>query len=56
MNVLRKFGLALLAPAIALVIAMVISSLALLASGNSPGTTYSNMWEYGTRYRSLITR
>ena len=55
MTVLRKVGLALLAPGIALVIAMAISSLALLASGNSPGTTFSTMWDYGTQYRSLIT-
>lgn len=51
----RRIGLALLAPAAALVFAMAISSLALWASGNDPWSTFSSMWEFGTRQRTLIT-
>ncbi|MCU1376548.1 MAG: inner-rane translocator, partial [Actinomycetia bacterium] len=54
-TLLRRIGLALLAPAAALVFALAVSSLALLLSGNSPGGTFSAMWEYGTRERTLIT-
>jgi simple sugar transport system permease protein len=53
--ILRRIGLALLAPAAALVFAMAISSIALQLSGNSPWTTFSSMWEYGTRERTIIT-
>jgi simple sugar transport system permease protein len=54
-NVLRRIGLALLAPASALVFAMAVSAIALRVSGNDPWSTFSTMWEYGTRYRTLIT-
>lgn len=50
----RRLLTGLAAPVAALVVALAISSLALLASGNSPGSTFEAMWEFGTRERSLI--
>jgi simple sugar transport system permease protein len=54
MRVLRRIGLALLAPAFALVLAAAISALALKLSGNDPWFTYKEMWTYGTQARTLI--
>jgi simple sugar transport system permease protein len=34
---------------------MAVSAIALKASGNDPWSTFSTMWEYGTRYRTMIT-
>jgi ABC-type uncharacterized transport system permease subunit len=41
---LRRFGRALIAPVAAAVIAITISAIALLVSGNSPATAFSEMW------------
>jgi general nucleoside transport system permease protein len=50
----RRFLMSLLAPLAAITFALLVSSLALLASGNSPMDAYSSMLEYGTRARTII--
>jgi ABC-type uncharacterized transport system permease subunit len=45
---------ALVAPAIAAVIALVVSSVALLVSGNSPVETFQTMWQYLDSSDSVI--
>jgi simple sugar transport system permease protein len=45
MDVLRKLGKALIAPAAAAVAAVIVSSIALLISGNSPGEAFVEMWK-----------
>lgn len=50
----RRFLLGLLAPVAAIGFAVAVSSLALLASGNSPMDAYGAMLEYGTRSRTMI--
>jgi simple sugar transport system permease protein len=42
---LRRIGNALLAPAIAAAVAILVSSIALLLSGNSPLTAFREMWQ-----------
>ena len=54
MNV-RRIGLAVAAPALALAISMGVSSLVLLASGNNPLDVYSSMWSFGTQLNSIIS-
>ena len=51
----RRIGLAVAAPALALVIALAVSSLVLLASGNDPLEVYSSMWSFGTQLNSIIS-
>jgi ABC-type uncharacterized transport system permease subunit len=50
----RRFAFALLAPVAALLFAGLVSSLVLWSSGHNPFTAYGDMYEYGTRGRSLI--
>ncbi len=52
---IRRAGLALAAPLLALVFAVVVSSLFLWLAGASPLDAYSSMWTYGTRSDSLIS-
>lgn len=52
---MKRFATMLLAPAVAIVFAVVISSVVLLASGNSPTLAYSQMWHFGTRVDSVIS-
>jgi simple sugar transport system permease protein len=51
---LRRIGLALVAPAIAFVFAVGISSLALWASGNNPWTAWDAMLTYAAHTRQMI--
>ena len=50
-----RLVLGLVAPAAALVFALAVSSLALVASGNSPATAFSSMLDYGTQANTLIS-
>jgi general nucleoside transport system permease protein len=52
---LRRIGLAVAAPALAVAIALGVSSLVLLASGNNPLDVYSSMWSFGTQLNSIIS-
>lgn len=52
---LRRLGLAVAAPALALVIALAVSSAVLAASGNNPLDVYSSMWSFGTQLNSIIS-
>ena len=52
---MRKFLLALLAPALALVFAFAVASLALLVTGNNPIDAYSLMWDFGTTSTSVAS-
>jgi ABC-type uncharacterized transport system permease subunit len=51
---LRNLALALAAPVIAAVAAILISSIALLVSGNSPSEAFSAMWNYITTADSFV--
>jgi general nucleoside transport system permease protein len=51
---LKRFGYALLAPAAALVFSVIVSSLALWASGNDPWTAWSEMLTYANDTRRFI--
>ena len=51
---LRRLGLAVAAPALALVVALAVASLALLVSGSNPATVYARMLSEGTTLRSLL--
>jgi general nucleoside transport system permease protein len=42
------------APLAALAFAFLVSSIALLASGNSPVDAFASMWRFGTRFDSLV--
>ena len=53
-GLLRRTALALAAPLAAAVVALLISSIALLASGNDPLEVYRTMLESGTETRSLL--
>jgi simple sugar transport system permease protein len=58
-NRLRRIGLTLLAPAVALVFSVAVSSLALWASGNDPWTAWSEMLSYANdtrRYIGIVNR
>ena len=50
----RRIGFALAAPVAALLFAGLVSSLVLWSSGHDPFSAYGDMYEYGTRGRSLI--
>ncbi|MFZ6005328.1 MAG: ABC transporter permease [Actinomycetota bacterium] len=52
---LRRVGLAVAAPALAIGIALTVSSLVLLASGDDPLAIYSSMWSFGTQMNSIIS-
>jgi general nucleoside transport system permease protein len=52
---LHRIGLALAAPALAVAIAVTISSLVLLASGDNPLEVYGSMWSFGTQLNSIIS-
>ena len=52
---LRRIGLSLLAPVVAFVFAVAISSLALWASGNDPWTAWSEMLGYANDTRRFIS-
>lgn len=51
----RRIGLALLAPLMAIVIALAVSSIFLALADASPLEAYREMWSYGTRTDSLIS-
>ncbi|MCW2614121.1 MAG: inner-rane translocator [Frankiales bacterium] len=51
---LRRFGLAVAAPALAVVVALAVASIALLVSGSNPLTVYARMLEEGTTLRSAL--
>ena len=50
----RRWGLVLLAPVSALLIAFAVTAGVLALSGESPRDAYRLMWEYGTRTDSLV--
>jgi ABC-type uncharacterized transport system permease subunit len=52
---MKKIGLALLAPVIALLFAIGIAALALLAVGVNPGEAFKLMWEFGTTSTSIAS-
>lgn len=52
---MRKFLLSLIAPAVALVFAFVVASLALLLTGNNPIEAYQLMWDFGTTSTSVAS-
>jgi general nucleoside transport system permease protein len=54
-DVLRRIGLGLLAPVLAILFAIFVSSLFLLLADASPIETYQSMWDYGTRSDSLVS-
>lgn len=51
----RRVLLAVAAPALAMAMALAVSSLVLLASGDSPLEIYSSMWDFGTQTNSIIS-
>ena len=51
---LSTFLLALAAPAVAAVVSIVISSLAVIATKKSPMDAYKTMWDFGTESASLM--
>lgn len=51
----RRFLARLIAPVAALLFALLVSSLALAASGNDPIDAYTSMAEYGSRTRTMVT-
>lgn len=51
----RRLAIWLVAPAIASVVALAVSSVALLLSGNSPATAFSSMLSYGSRLSTMIS-
>jgi general nucleoside transport system permease protein len=52
---LGRLGLALAAPALAVVMALTVSSIVLLASGDNPLEVYGSMWSFGTQLNSIIS-
>ncbi|MFA5565415.1 MAG: ABC transporter permease [Acidimicrobiia bacterium] len=52
---IRRAAVAVVAPALAIVLALAISSLFLLLAGVSPAEAYSSMWSYGTQSDSLVS-
>ena len=52
---LERIGLALAAPALAVVIALTVSSLVLLSTGDDPLEVYREMLSYGTQLNSIIS-
>ena len=53
-TLLRRAGLAVAAPLAAALVALLVTSLVLAASGSDPLTVYRTMWESGTQTRSII--
>jgi simple sugar transport system permease protein len=53
MNRVRQAGLILAAPALAVVLSLVVTSLVLLATGTPPMDTYKTMIDYGLEPRSM---
>jgi simple sugar transport system permease protein len=51
----ERLLLALAAPALAVAIAAVVSTLVLLASGHGPLHVYRSMWDFGTQTNSIIS-
>jgi simple sugar transport system permease protein len=51
----RRVALALAAPVLAVSIAVVVSSLVLLASGDDPLDVYQSMWSFGSQSNSIIS-
>ncbi len=51
----RRVALSAAAPALAIVIAMTVSSLVLLSSGDNPLEVYDTMWSFGTQLSSIIS-
>jgi simple sugar transport system permease protein len=51
----KKFLLSLLAPAIAIIFAFSVASLALLATGTNPFEAYGLMWDFGTTSTSVAS-
>jgi len=51
---LQRFGKALVAPAAAAVVAIVVSSIALLISGNNPATAFAEMWKNISNAESIV--
>jgi general nucleoside transport system permease protein len=51
---LRRFGRALIAPVAAAVVAIAISAIAVLISGNSPATAFSEMWRTISNTESIV--
>jgi ABC-type uncharacterized transport system permease subunit len=51
---LRRLGLALAAPLLAVVVALAVAAIALLVSGSNPATVYARMLSEGTTLRSLL--
>ncbi len=51
---LRRLGLAVAAPLLAIVVALAVAAVALLVSGSNPLTVYARMLEAGTTTRSLV--
>jgi simple sugar transport system permease protein len=52
---LRRLGLAVMAPALAIAIAVTVSSAVLIASGDKPLDIYSTMWDFGTQTNSIVS-
>ncbi|MFP3905617.1 MAG: ABC transporter permease [Acidimicrobiales bacterium] len=55
MTVVRRAGLALVAPVLALVFSIALSSVFLLLADAPPLDAYREMWAYGTRSDSLVS-
>ena len=51
---LRRIGLAVAAPALAIVVALAVASIALVVSGSNPLTVYARMLSEGTTLRSML--
>lgn len=51
---MRKFLLAVAAPALALLFALAVTTAILVVSGHPPVDVYKSMWDYGTQPDSLI--
>ena len=51
---LQRMGLGLAAPVLALVVALLLSSVALVISGNSPLTTFKSMLDYGVDPGTIV--
>lgn len=51
---LKRFGRGLIAPAVAASVAIVISAIAVLISGNSPLTAFSEMWKNISNAESIV--
>jgi simple sugar transport system permease protein len=52
---LRRIGLAVAAPALAIAISLVVASAILLLSGESPIEVFSEMWSFGSQLNSVIS-